>query len=69
MSLSKTRWLVWLPVSEIILDQWYELRGFFRMKGEGVKVIMAQLVLAYTRHGQGRAAGPPAAGPAWPGSG
>ncbi|KAK3914514.1 Protein ZBED8 [Frankliniella fusca] len=33
MSLSKTRWLVWLPVSDLILEQWYELRGFFEMKG------------------------------------
>ncbi|KAK3918791.1 Zinc finger MYM-type protein 1, partial [Frankliniella fusca] len=35
MSLSKTRWLVWVPCSEIVLNQWHELRGFFLMKAEG----------------------------------
>ncbi|XP_051170499.1 uncharacterized protein LOC127287550 [Leptopilina boulardi] len=28
-SLSKTRWLIWLPVSSVVLDQWDDLRDFF----------------------------------------
>lgn len=36
--LSKTRWLVWLPAADVIFDQWYELQGFFTMKGAGRKV-------------------------------
>lgn len=32
MSLSQTRWLVWLPVSELVLEQWTELSGFFALQ-------------------------------------
>lgn len=32
LSLSKTRWLVWVPVSELILNQWHELKGFFALQ-------------------------------------
>lgn len=31
-TLSKTRWLVWLPVSSIVVDQWDDLRDFFVQK-------------------------------------
>ena len=44
ISLSKTRWLVWAPSSDILLDQWYELRGFFAMKGAGPKVRKCNII-------------------------
>lgn len=33
-SLSKTRWLVWLPVSSIIVGQWYDLREYFSREAQ-----------------------------------
>lgn len=35
VSRSKTRWLVWVPCSDVIIDQWFELKGYFTLKGEG----------------------------------
>ncbi|KAJ1526580.1 hypothetical protein ONE63_008166 [Megalurothrips usitatus] len=38
VSRSKTRWLVWVPCSDVIIDQWFELKGYFTLKGEGPQV-------------------------------
>ncbi|KAK3929677.1 Peptidase T [Frankliniella fusca] len=43
MSLSTTRWLAWLPVADLIIEQWYELRGFFAMAGKGPSVRLYSL--------------------------
>ncbi|KAK3915438.1 Protein ZBED8 [Frankliniella fusca] len=41
--LCQTRWLVWLPASEIILEQWHELKGYFAMKADKKAVALKPL--------------------------